>query len=88
MIFHIRSAASFESLAHPMKIPVHKIQPCFTISVLEFVNDSETTWIQMQQFCCFSMQKYFVAQVEPAIILNVSNQAEISYSFSLISTCI
>jgi len=72
-----------------MKIPVHKIQPCFTIPVVEFVNDSyPTSNAAILLHFMLIMQIYFVAQVEPAIILEVSNLAEISCSFSSISTCL
>lgn len=38
---------------HPMTVPVHKIQFCCIICVVEFVNHSCLIWIQMQQFVGF-----------------------------------
>jgi hypothetical protein len=32
------------------KASVHKIQSCFMICAVEFVNHSHVTWLQMQQF--------------------------------------
>jgi len=43
-----------------MKVPVHKIQSCFTTYVVVFVNYGCIIWVQMQMFWCVScwLQRY------------------------------
>jgi hypothetical protein len=45
---------AYSASMYPMKVPVHKIQSCFTIYVTVFVNYGCIVWVQMQLFWCIS----------------------------------
>ena len=62
------------SRIHNLKVPVHKIQFCFMMSVVEFQNYSFVLWRQIQQtsyVVAIAQTQTFALQVAPKIVLEI-----------------